>query len=52
MTQQAANEIEQTRKKDEEGIIGLMKILDLAENNPVKVRQALAVLKQEMQGGH
>ena len=51
LTQQAANEIEQTKQKDEEGLIGLMKILDLAENNPVKVKQALAVLKQEIQGG-
>ena len=52
LTIQAANELDETQQKDQEGIIGLMNLLDLAENNPEKVKQVLTMLKQEMQGGY
>ena len=51
LTEQAANELDEIQEQDQNGIISLMKLMELVENNPVKVRQALTLLKQEAKGG-
>ena len=47
LTEQAANELEETENKSQESVISLMKLLELAGNNPQKVRQALTILQQD-----
>ncbi|MFA4855992.1 MAG: tyrosine-type recombinase/integrase [archaeon] len=50
LTIEATREMKETEEKDQEGLISLMKLLELAGNNPEKVRQALIILQQNNTG--
>lgn len=45
------NEVNETQTKDQEGMIAVMKLLELAGNNPNKVREAITILQTESKGG-
>jgi len=46
LTPEAMGELEETQQQDQEGIIALMKLIDLAGTNPAKVKQALSMIQQ------
>ncbi len=46
LNQEAMGEIQETQENSQESVISLMRLLELAGNNPHKVRQALAILQQ------
>jgi len=50
-TPQANREMQEAEEKSQESVISLMKLLELAGNNPEKVRQALAILQQDIGEG-
>jgi len=47
----ANKEMHETEEKSQESIISLMKLLELAGQNPEKVRRALAIMQQGTSGG-
>ena len=47
LTEHALTELDETKEKDQEGLVSLMKLLELAGSNPEKVRQALIIMQQD-----
>lgn len=46
LSEQGLNELEETTNKEQESLIALMRLLSEVGNNPIKLKQALAVLQQ------
>ncbi|MBN2067557.1 MAG: tyrosine-type recombinase/integrase [Candidatus Diapherotrites archaeon] len=51
LSPQASREMRETEENSQESVISLMKLLELAGNNPQKIRQALTILQQGLPGG-
>jgi len=47
LTEQALSEMDETQESEQESLVSLMKLLEFAGNNPVKVKQALAILQHD-----
>lgn len=48
LTEKALTELDETKEKDQDSLVSLMKLLELVGSNPGKVRQALAILQQNV----